>query len=471
MGLIISTEGAGFPPRSAAGSFKLPFQEQIDFFNQKNPLPSQHYDDILKAAHDKAFIVAGAAKADLVNDFYNAVGKAAKEGKTIDWFRGQFDAIVKKHGWTGWTAEGTEAGVAWRTRVIYQTNLSTSYAAGRWAQLKDPDLLDVRPYWKYVHNDSVAHPRPLHQSWNGTVLRHDDPWWATHFCPNGWGCRCRIKAVRAKEYKGHPAPDDGTYQFTDRNGVKHILPNGVDYGFDYAMGANTNQALTALVSEKLINYPPAISKALRTDLLKVAPPIPLSSALQLPAGTWVQDVAKKVLTVIDDVHRVALLPKIPLKTEFSFDYDAMYLREESKIILSTQAIHPELSLIHEIGHLIDNEAIGDIGIHASKNHPLLAEWRDAVANSAATKALNDLRGIIDDDTLNYYLATSEQWARSYAQYIAKQSKSVILNEQLSARLNNPKDELRYSQWQDNDFEHILIAIDNLFIQLGWKNVD
>ena len=267
MGLIISTEGAGFPPRSAAGSFKLPFQEQIDFFNQKNLLPSQHYDDILKAAHDRAFIVAGAAKADLLNDFQLAVGKAINEGKTIDWFRKEFDAIVKKHGWTGWTGEGTEAGVAWRTRVIYQTNLSTSYAAGRWAQLNDPDLLSVRPYWKYIHNDSVAHPRPLHVSWNGLVLRHDDPWWSTHFPPCGWRCHCRVVSVRAEAFKGHSAPNDGTYRFIDRNGVPHTIPKGIDYGFDYA----PSQSLTkSLVANKAAVLPDKLASAFLADTKKVS---------------------------------------------------------------------------------------------------------------------------------------------------------------------------------------------------------
>ena len=269
MGLVISTDGAGFPPRGIIGSFKLPFHEQIDFFNQKLALPSNHYDDILKSAHDRAFIVAGAAKADLLNDLHGAVKQAINEGKSIGWFRGQFDAIVKKHGWTGWTGEDSAAGVAWRTKVIYQTNLSTSYAAGRWAQLNDPDLLSVRPYWKYIHNDSVAHPRKLHQSWNGTVLPHDHPWWATHFAPNGWGCRCRIMAVRAKEFKGHPAPNDGTYNFTDRNGVVHTIPNGIDYGFDYAPGASTTQSLTTLVNNKITNYPAELGKALQASVSKL----------------------------------------------------------------------------------------------------------------------------------------------------------------------------------------------------------
>ncbi|MFI3218904.1 MAG: phage minor head protein [Methylococcales bacterium] len=269
MGLIISTEGAGFPPRGAAGSFKLPFQEQIDFFNQKLALPSNHYDDILKAAHDRAFIVAGAAKADLLADLHGAVKQAVNEGKTISWFRKEFDAIVKKHGWTGWTGEGSAAGVAWHTKVIYQTNLSTSYAAGRWAQLNAPDLLSVRPYWKYIHNDSVAHPRELHQSWNGVVLPHDHPWWATHFCPNGWGCRCRIMAVRAKEFKGKAAPNDGTYNFTSRDGTVHAIPKGIDYGFDYAPSESTAQTLTAFVNNKITNYPSTLAKAVQASVSKL----------------------------------------------------------------------------------------------------------------------------------------------------------------------------------------------------------
>jgi hypothetical protein len=266
MGLIISTEGAGFQPRGAAGSFKLPFQEQIDFFNQKNPLPSRYYDDILKSAHDRAFIVAGAAKADLLNDLHGAVKQTINEGKTLDWFRKEFDAIVKKHGWTGWTGEGTDAGVAWRTKVIYETNLATSYAAGRWAQLNDPDLLSVRPYWKYVHSDSVAHPRPLHVSWNGLVLRHDDPWWSTHFPPCGWRCHCRVVSVRAKEFKGHAAPNDGTYNFTSRDGTVHTIPKGIDYGFDYAPSQSIHDKL---ITNKAAALPDKLASAFLADTKKV----------------------------------------------------------------------------------------------------------------------------------------------------------------------------------------------------------
>jgi hypothetical protein len=243
------------------------FQEQVDFFRGKLiNLPTDRWDDIVKAAHDRAFMVAGAAKADLLGDLRDAVDKAIVNGESIESFRKRFDGIVKKHGWEGWTGSGSKAGRDWRTRVIYQTNLSTSYAAGRFKQLNDPDLASVRPYWKYIHNDTVQHPRPLHVSWSGMVLHKDDPWWKTHMPPNGWGCRCRVQAVRASEYKGAKAPDDGTYEHVDSHGNRHTVPRGIDFGFDYQPGAQTDTKLREFVQQKLIKHPPAISKALTRDV-------------------------------------------------------------------------------------------------------------------------------------------------------------------------------------------------------------
>lgn len=251
---------------SIRGVFRQPFKEQVDFFRKKLNLPTERYDDIRKSAHDRAFIVAGAAKADLLDDLRDAVDKAIANGESIGKFRERFRDIVRRHGWHGWTGEGSKKGEAWRTRVIYQTNLSTSYAAGRMQQLNDPDLASRRPYGKYIHNDTVSHPRPLHVSWSGLVLHKDDPWWQTHFPPNGWGCRCRVTAVRPSEYKGDKAPDDGTYVKEDSQGNRHVVPKGIDLGFDYAPGANTDTSLRTLVQNKLIRYPQAISKALTRDI-------------------------------------------------------------------------------------------------------------------------------------------------------------------------------------------------------------
>lgn len=41
--------------------------------------------------------------------------------------------------------------------------------------------------------------RPAHSALNGKVFRHDDVFWKTHFPPLGFRCRCRTRALTAKQ--------------------------------------------------------------------------------------------------------------------------------------------------------------------------------------------------------------------------------------------------------------------------------
>lgn len=239
------------------------FQEQIDFFRGKLNLPTERWDDIKAAAHDRAFIVAGAQKADLLNDLRAAVDKSIKGG-SIGEFRKDFAAATQKSGWSGWTGEGTKAGEAWRTRVIYQTNMATSYAAGRWKQLNDPELLKVRPFWRYIHSDGVMNPRPHHQAWgaSGLTLPADHPFWLTHFPPNGWGCHCRVQAVRQPATGASTQPPKGW----DTNDPKTDAPEGLDKGWAYAPGANAQRPLQDLIDAKLIKLDAPIGAAMWNSL-------------------------------------------------------------------------------------------------------------------------------------------------------------------------------------------------------------
>lgn len=251
----------------ATNTFASPFAEQVEFFRKKINLPSERWDDIKKSAHDRAFIVAGANKADLLNDLRLTIDQCIAEGKSLGWYQKQFDSIVNKHGWTGWTGEGTKAGQDWRTTITYQTNMSVSYAAGRWKQLHDPDLIKFRPYLTYHHADGVRRPRPLHLSWNGFTAPRDHPFWLTHACPNGWRCHCFISAASEEDYNaakaaGKHEPPDGWDKIDPKTGEQI----GIDKGFGYAPGANVNTPLRSFVHDKLITYPPAITKALSHDV-------------------------------------------------------------------------------------------------------------------------------------------------------------------------------------------------------------
>lgn len=217
----------------------VPFDEAVQHFRRKVNVPSAKWADILEGAHTAAFTVAGATKDGMLADFRTAIDKAIAEGTTLEEFRKDFDTITSRYGWDYNGARG------WRTRTIYATNLSTAYAAGRWQQMTDPDVAQYRPYWKYQHDDGVAHPRPEHVKWSGTVLLSTDDWWRTHYPPNGWGCGCHVVALSRRDLTklGKTGPDQApaieTRQVTlntSAGPTEISVPKGIDAGWGYNVG-------------------------------------------------------------------------------------------------------------------------------------------------------------------------------------------------------------------------------------------
>ncbi len=248
-------------PVNPLGRFDLPFAEQIDFFRRKTNLGTQAWTDIWEAQHDRAFVVAGAMKADLLDEIRQAVDKAIATGTTLETFRKEFRDITDRLGWPGTAGAGSKGGFNWRTKVIYETNLRTSYAAGREAQLADPGLQKLLPFRKYVHNDSVLNPRPQHLAWNGLTLPHDHPFWQTHSPPNGWGCRCRVTAVANPRKGDATKPPPGWDDMDAETGA----PPGIDKGWGYAPGASVRDELRALVKGKVAKLPDPLGKALLAE--------------------------------------------------------------------------------------------------------------------------------------------------------------------------------------------------------------
>jgi len=218
------------------GGLKAPNAAQARYMRDKLNVPTEHYDDIRGEQHDVAFVVAGAMKADLLADFHEAVNRAASQGKSRQWFRQQFEDIANKHGWTGFTGDGTKTGRAWRADLIYETNMRASMEAARWDALNDPDVAEACPYVRFRHR-SIMNARDEHKAWDGMVLRRDDPWFLAHQTPMGYHCKCTWEPVTDADLQrmGKRAPDKPppfrTHRFTDRDGVVHVLPEGVQHGW------------------------------------------------------------------------------------------------------------------------------------------------------------------------------------------------------------------------------------------------
>ena len=459
------------------GAFNRPFQEQVDFFRQKINLPTERWDDVFKSAHDRAFVVAGATKADLLDSFRSEVDRAIEQGKSLQWFRGEFDRIVQQHGWTGWTGEGSKKGRDWRTRIIYQTNMSTSYAAGRWQQLNDPDLLKLKPYFTYRHADGVRHPRPHHVSWNGTTLPHDDPFWQTHFAPNGWLCHCRIESSSARDYKDAQAEGKAVKpENWDKIDPKTGEPVGIDKGFAYAPGASVQKQMQGFINDKAKSLPAPLAEAFQKQMAELSSRGPsLSEFLTLPKSGIAKNAAKKTLAEIDRLHVVSNVPTLPVKNSKTSRFQGSYTHYNNgrpgEIVVSTASVNPELTLAHEIGHFLDHQSMGKAGKFASIDSPLFADWRVAIENSAATKELKSMAKLSQSGAeakrYKYYLNPIEQWARSYAQWVAARSKNAVMMQQVDKIITNDYKAYAASQWDATDFEPIANAIDDIFSKLGW----
>lgn len=242
-----------------------PFKEQVAAFRLRlgELVPTSRWDDISHEQHERAFMVAGALKADLLTDLAAAVDKAIAAGTGIEAFRKDFSAIVERRGWHGWTGEGTAKGEAWRTRVIYRTNMSVSYAAARFKQLVESRF----KYWVYRHGVSLE-PRLQHLAWDGLALSPDHPFWETHAPPNGWGCTCFIAGTNSeagiRRLGGDPAKTlpEGWQKIDPKTGA----PLGIGKGWDYAPGASTFLDLVEMTAQKAMSWPADILKAFMASL-------------------------------------------------------------------------------------------------------------------------------------------------------------------------------------------------------------
>lgn len=261
----------------------LQFAEQNQFFRRKLNLPTNAWTDIYTREHDYAFVVAGANRDDLVQDFRQAVEKAIVDGVTLEDFRKDFDRIVAKYGWS------YRGGRNWRSRVIYETNMRSSYMAGRYEQLMA--VREDRPYWQYLHSDAVEHPRPEHEAWNGLILRWDDPWWQYHFPINAWGCQCSVRALSDDDLArmGKKGPDEAppivwqtrTIGQNSPDGPRVVeVPEGIDPGFEYMPGqARLDSAVPQPRDEGPTPPTPGLPTRPASDPLPAPRPVPASQIL------------------------------------------------------------------------------------------------------------------------------------------------------------------------------------------------
>ena len=214
-------------------------QEAIGVLQQRlqNPVGTGSWLDVWQAMHLKQFTVAQSAGYDILDDIGSALDDALQNGTTYDDFLKNVVPILQEKGW--W---GGKLGSLRRMQIIFDTNMRMSYAAGQWQRI-DASKSDL-PYLMYDHTTSL-HPREEHLVWDGITLPADDPWWDTHYPPNGWGCKCGVVQLTQSQYDRMngageittEAPQTLWQTFINAvTGESSKVPAGIDPGFGYNVG-------------------------------------------------------------------------------------------------------------------------------------------------------------------------------------------------------------------------------------------
>lgn len=171
-------------------------------------VPTSAWTDLMGEARACAFTVAGMTRLDLLTDVHNVLKVALKDGLTMREFRKILAPELIRRGWDGRrevldreTGEVVRTGpdLSARLDLIYFQNMRQALMAGRYrAMLANAD---DRPWWMYVAVID-SRTRPAHARLNRRVFRYDDPFWRYFYPPNGFYCRCRVRALDDNDLAG-----------------------------------------------------------------------------------------------------------------------------------------------------------------------------------------------------------------------------------------------------------------------------
>ncbi|MCW5708682.1 phage minor head protein [Shinella sp.] len=270
------------------------------FLEGKGFTTSFHWQDTWAEEHAHAFTVAKAMEMDVLQAIRDDVNRAMRDGIPFEQFRQELTPRLVALGWWGkkpmvdpLTGEEkiVQLGSPRRLQTIYWANTRSAYAAGHWerAQRTKRGL----PYFVYELGPSEQH-RPHHEAIANrpTVLPVDDPFWDTHYPPNGWGCKCRLRQITQFEADeiGAPegAPEVTLKEFRNkRTGEISMIPEGVDPGWHTNPGKARAKTLMQGFESRLKEAPEPVARKAIADFWESRAPEAyrrMAEAVDLPVA-------------------------------------------------------------------------------------------------------------------------------------------------------------------------------------------
>lgn len=231
-------------------------------------------------AQAKARAIAGIHKQDIAAQIHGALYESLKNGTSFEKFRDDVAGRLKQHDWQLLkdgdivhinTGEVDGKGITvHRLETIFRTQMQSAYMAGHWQALEDGR--DSAPWLQYsAILDSRT--RQSHAAAHGAVYHIDDPFWDYFYPPNGFNCRCTVRAFSNRDLKRRnllpqKAQLEDTEVVVNRKGdtrpAKAVkLADGsrfyTDAGFQNNVGKSHLANLGQLQMQRAVDLPPKLA--------------------------------------------------------------------------------------------------------------------------------------------------------------------------------------------------------------------
>lgn len=246
-------------------AFDMPPEAAIKHVEAQGIVVSWDWQEQADIIRQQAFTVAKVNSANVLQAMHDELTVALKEGLPFAGFKQRTTDALQKHGYNT-----RDDGSPWRLDVIYRTNMQSAFMGARYEQMVD--LQDKLPYWEYVAV-SDNRTRPAHRAINGIILRSDDSFWATNYPPNGYLCRCRVRAVSLRQLKRRGIqPPTGDFAVNSSGELVNVLKVKPDVGFDHSPNERWKPDLSKM--------DPKIRTALQSEIARSAQSSNLEEALR-----------------------------------------------------------------------------------------------------------------------------------------------------------------------------------------------
>jgi SPP1 gp7 family putative phage head morphogenesis protein len=170
------------------------FEEAIQWFLQRVVLSSDEAAQVDDDTRQRSFWIGGGLQLQAIQNVFDHIAKSLKNGEPFEDFKKRVKDILSDPA---------------HTETVFRNAVQRSYNAGRYQQMKAPDVARFRPYWMF---DAVLDSRTstICTVRDKTILPQDNQWWASNIPPLHHRCRSGIRSLRKAE--------------AERRGINNVPP-------------------------------------------------------------------------------------------------------------------------------------------------------------------------------------------------------------------------------------------------------